>query len=368
MKIPFNYLPLEFSEKNTHKIFNNWKKLIKTSEFTLGPFMENFERKLATFVKSKYCIATNNGTDALILSLKALDIKEGDEVITPSNSFYATTGAIVAVGAKPVFCDVDNNYQILIDDMTSKITKKTKALLPVHWGGASPNMNQIMTIARQFKLKVIEDSCMAIGGKINGKSPGTFGDIGAYSMHPLKSLNVMGDGGAVVTDNKKIYLWMKKYRNHGMINRDEIEFWGVNYRMQPLQSIVAIEGLKKLNSVINKRKINANYLSKNLNGIKGIINIPKTKKGYRETYALYMILCENRDELMKYLLKKGIETKIHYPIPLHLQKAYLDKHKKVKIKNVEYQARHLLTLPVHQFLNNKHMKYMVESIKDFYSK
>lgn len=366
MKIPFNYLPQEFNEKSTHKIFNNWKKLIKTSEFTLGPFMEDFERKLSTFVKSKYCIATNNGTDALILSLKALNIKNGDEVITPANSFYATTGAIVALGATPVFCDVDNNYQILIDDMVSKITKKTKVLLPVHWGGASPDMNKIMSIARQFKLKVIEDSCMAIGGKISGKSPGTFGDIGAYSMHPLKSLNVMGDGGAVVTNNKKIYSWMKKYRNHGMINRDEIEFWGVNYRMQPLQSIVAIEGLKKLDSVISKRKKNADYLSKNLNGIKGILNIPKTKKGHRETYALYMILCENRDELMNYLLKKGIETKIHYPIPLHLQKAYLDKYKKVKIENVEYQAKHLLTLPVHQFLNSKHMKYMVQAIKDFY--
>ena len=330
--------------------------------------MEKFEKSLSRYVGAKYCIATNNGTDALILSLKALNIKDGDEVITPANSFYATTGAIVAVGAKPVFCDVDDNYQILIDDMASKITKKTKALLPVHWGGASPDMNQIMSIARQFKLKVIEDSCMAIGGKINRKSPGTFGDVGAYSMHPLKSLNVMGDGGAVVTNNKKIYSWMKKYRNHGMINRDEIEFWGVNYRMQPLQSIVAIEGLKKLNSVISKRKRNADYLSTNLSGIKGILNIPKTKKGYRETYALYMILCENRDELMNYLLKKGVETKIHYPIPLHLQKAYLDKYKKVKIKNVEHQAKHLLTLPVHQFLNDKHMKYIVNSIKDFYLK
>ena len=330
--------------------------------------MEKFEKSLSRYVGAKYCIATNNGTDALILSLKALNIKDGDEVITPANSFYATTGAIVAVGAKPVFCDVDDNYQILIDDMASKITKKTKALLPVHWGGASPDMNQIMSIARLFKLKVIEDSCMAIGGKINRKSPGTFGDVGAYSMHPLKSLNVMGDGGAVVTNNKKIYSWMKKYRNHGMINRDEIEFWGVNYRMQPLQSIVAIEGLKKLNSVISKRKRNADYLSTNLSGIKGILNIPKTKKGYRETYALYMILCENRDELMNYLLKKGVETKIHYPIPLHLQKAYLDKYKKVKIKNVEHQAKHLLTLPVHQFLNDKHMKYIVNSIKDFYLK
>ncbi len=330
--------------------------------------MEKFEKSLSRYVGAKYCIATNNGTDALILSLKALNIKDGDEVITPANSFYATTGAIVAVGAKPVFCDVDDNYQILIDDMASKITKKTKALLPVHWGGASPDMNQIMSIARQFKLKVIEDSCMAIGGKINRKSPGTFGDVGAYSMHPLKSLNVMGDGGAVVTNNKKIYSWMKKYRNHGMINRDEIEFWGVNYRMQPLQSIVAIEGLKKLNSVISKRKRNADYLSTNLSGIKGILNIPKSKKGYRETYALYMILCENRDELMNYLLKKGVETKIHYPIPLHLQKAYLDKYKKVKIKNVEHQAKHLLTLPVHQFLNDKHMKYIVNSIKDFYLK
>ena len=143
MKIPFNYLPYEFNSSYSKKIFRSWKSLIKSSEFTLGPFMEKFEKSLSRYVGAKYCIATNNGTDALILSLKALNIKDGDEVITPANSFYATTGAIVAVGAKPVFCDVDDNYQILIDDMASKITKKTKALLPVHWGGASPDMNRL---------------------------------------------------------------------------------------------------------------------------------------------------------------------------------------------------------------------------------
>lgn len=366
MKIPFNYLPLEFNKKYSNKIFSKWKKLIKSSEFTLGPFMESFEMELAKYVGIKYCLATNNGTDALILSLKAFGIKEGDEIITPANSFYATTGAIVAVGAIPIMCDVDDNYQICINDMESKISKKTKALLPVHWGGASPDMYKIMSIARKYKLKVIEDSCMAIGGKIKGKSPGTFGDIGAYSMHPLKSLNVMGDGGAVVTNNRKIYLWMKKYRNHGMVSRDIIEMWGVNYRMQPLQAIVAEQGLKKLNSVINLRKKNFDFLQKHLKDISGIISIPEEKKGFRETHALYMILCKKRDQLKNYLIKNSIEVKIHYPIPLHMQPAYLKKYKKIKLKNTEFQAKHLLTLPIHQFLNLNHMNFIVKKIKEFY--
>lgn len=366
MKIPFNYLPQEFNKSYSQKIFKEWEKLIKTSEFTLGPFMENFEKKLADYVGAKYCLATNNGTDALILSLKAMGIKKNDEIITPTNSFYATTGAIVAVGAIPVMCDVDNNYQLSIDDMISKINKKTKALLPVHWGGASPDMFKIMQVAKKFKLKVIEDSCMAIGGRIHGKSPGTFGEIGAFSMHPLKSLNVMGDGGAVVTNNKKIYLWMKKYRNHGMVNRDNIDIWGVNYRMQPLQSIVAIEGLKKLNSVIKKRKKNADHLSNHLKNIQGVINIPMQKKGYDETFALYMILCEKRNKLKNFLIKNNIEVKIHYPIPLHLQKAYKSKYKKIKLRNAEFQAMHLLTLPVHQFLEIKHMNFILKKIEEFY--
>lgn len=366
MRIPYNYLPMEF--KNNNEIFKHWKKLIRSTDFTLGQYMIDFENKFKKYVNAKYCIATNNGTDALILSLKSLGIGKGDEVITVTNTFYATVGAIVAVGAVPVLCDSDERFQIDVDKIPHLITKKTKAIVPVHWGGASPNMEKILKIAKKHKLLIVEDACMGIGAKINKKSPGTFGNVGAFSMHPLKSLNVMGDGGAVVTNDKKIYEWMLKYRNHGMINRNENTIWGVNYRMQPLQAIVAINGLKKINKVISQRNLNAKFYDTNFAKLKSFIRIPSRPKGYIETYALYMIECKNRDNLLSYLIKNKIEAKVHYPKPLHLQKAYTQNFKKTNLPISEYQSKNIITLPVHQFLTKKQLKFVVNKITSFYSK
>ncbi len=367
MKVHYNYLPQEFSDPE--KIISEWKKLIKSSDFTLGKYIEKFEHEFSKYIGVNFCVATNNGTDALILSLKSLNIGNGDEVITVCNSFYATVGAIVAVGAKPIFCDCDDRYQISIKDIQKKISSKTKAILPVHWGGASPDMHDIMKIAKKNKLYVIEDACMGIGAKIGTKSPGTFGHVNAFSMHPLKSLNVMGDAGAVVTNNKKIFNWIKKYRNHGMVDRDNIDFWGVNNRMQPLQAIVAMHGLKKLESVIKKRNKNAYFYDVMLSKgkIVNYVKIPERKKNFRETFALYMILCENRNNLKEFLQKKKVETKIHYPIPLHLQKASSSLgYKSGDFINAEKQSHQLLTLPVHQFLNKEHLRHTILQIKKFY--
>ena len=367
MKIKYNYLDKEF--RNPKNIFLDWKKLIKTSDFTLGHKVEEFEKKIGKFLKIKYIISTNNGTDALKLSLKSLGIKKGDEVITVCNSFYASVGAIVAVGAKPVFVDSDDRYQINVNSITKMINKRTKAIMPVHWGGASPDMKKVMQIAKKFKLKVIEDACMGIGGTVLGKSPGSFGDISAFSMHPLKSLNVMGDGGFVGTNNKSIYDWLKKYRNHGMIDRDRISFWGENYRLQPLQAIVAINQLKKLQYVINIRNKNARFLDRQLIKLYPNVKIPLRPKGFRETFALYMACFNKRDQLRKYLSKKGVETKIHYPIPLHLQEPSKKfNYQKNDFPISEKQSKTLITIPVHQFLNQKHMKYIYDLIKNFYKK
>jgi len=366
IKVPFNYLPFQF--KNSKIYFNEWKKLIKSCEFTLGPFVQKFEKSFAEYIGSKYCFSTNNGTDALILSLKAIGIKNNDEVITVSNSFYATTGAIVACGAKPVFVDSDNRYQIDVSQIKSAITKKTKAILPVHWGGASPDMKAIIKIAKKYKLKVVEDACMGIGGKIYNKSPGTFGDIGAFSMHPLKSLNVMGDGGAIVTNNKKIAKWIEKYRNHGMINRDKISIWGVNMRMQPLQAIVAKIELKKVDRIIKQRNKNALFLDQKLSNINEII-LPERVSKFTETFSLYMARFKKRDQLKSFLLKSGIEVKVHYPLPLHLQipsKNFGYKNK--NFPNSELQSKDLLTLPVHQYLTKNQLNYIVNKIRLFYKK
>jgi len=368
MHVPYNYLPKEFEDISD--IIKNWKKLIKSSEFTLGPYIHDWEKKFANYVGAKYCISTNNGTDALILCLRSLGIKNGDEVITVANTFYATAGAIAAVGATPVLIDADQRYQMNINCIEEAITLKTKAIIPVHWGGASPDMLTINKIAEKNNIFVIEDACMGIGGSINGNHPGTFGKISAFSMHPLKSLNAIGDGGMVTTDDKDLFKWMSKYRNHGMIDRDHIEFWGVNMRLQPLQAVVAQLGLKKLKKTIEKRNKNALILDNGLRKLQEFVNTPERIHNNIETFSLYMATFFKRDELKKFLINNNIEVKIHYPIPLHLQKAALIncKFNPSNLKNVESQSETLLTLPVHQFLEEKHMKYIISKIFEFYGK
>ena len=367
MKVPYNYLPMEF--RRSDKILSHWGKLIRSTDFTLGKYIVEFEKKFSKYIGAKYVISTNNGTDALILSLKSIGVKKGDEVITVSNTFYASVGAIVACGAKPILVDCDDRYQIDIKEIKKKINKRTKAIMPVHWGGASPDMFSIIKLAKKYKIHVVEDACMGIGAKINGKSPGTFGTINAFSMHPLKSLNVMGDGGMVATNNKKIFDWIKKFRNHGMTDRDHIEFWGVNMRLQPLLAIVAIEGLKKIDNVIKKRNENAKRMDSLLLTLSPNLIIPKRPKGYRETFALYMCLVKNRDKLLKYLIKNKIEAKIHYPIPLNKQKAARNlKLNQKDFTNANGQAKKIITLPIHQYLSKKQISYIAHKIKNFYKK
>ncbi len=366
ISVPFNYLPYEF--KNPDQIIKGWRKLIKSNEFTLGKYVNSVERNFSKYFKCKYVIAVNSGTDALILALKALNVKAGDEVITAANTFYATAGAIVACGAKPVLIDVDDNFQLDPVHLAKRISFKTKVIIPVYWGGAIPKIKKIIEIAKKFKVKVVEDACMGIGGKVNTKHPGTFGDIGCFSFHPLKTINAIGDGGLVCTNNKKLFSWMQTYRNHGMVDRDNIKIWGVNMRMQPLQCIVVLEGLKKINKIIKIRNKNAEYMDKCLKKINNHVIIPKRYPDCRETFALYMIRVKKRNKLLSYLNQKGVEAKIHYPVPLCLQSPYKKQNNKHICTNAIKHSKELLTLPIHQYLRRNQLKYTVNCIKSFYGK
>jgi len=365
-RVPYNYLPMQFADYS--EISARWDELIKSTEFTLGTFMEKFEREFAAYVGARHCVATNNGTDALILSLKALGIGPGDEVITPCNSFYATTGAVVAVGATPVFCDVDDRYQTDVSDMASRITKRTKLLLPVHWAGASPDMDSLTRLAQENGLELLEDACMAIGGSWNGQHPGTFGRVGAFSMHPLKTLNVMGDGGMVVTNDDELHAWMLKYRNHGMIDRDHIDMWGVNMRLQPLQAVVASHMLTSLDQRLARRREIQAELDSALRNVPGITVPPRDPRNL-ETVSLYMILADKRDQLLACLVKNLIEAKVHYPVPLHLQKPGLAMgYSRGSLPFAEKQAETLVTLPAHEYLSgeqlNKVISYVSSAVHD----
>ena len=365
MKVPYNYLPMQFSQ--CEDIIEEWKELINSTEFTLGPYVSEFEKEFAEFIKCKHVIGTNTGTDALILALKAVGIKPGDEVISVPITFYATIGAIIAVGARPVFVDIDSRYQMDETLIAKAITPKTKAILPVHWGGASPNMSAIIALAQKYGLKVVEDACMAPGGSVHKKHSGTLGNISAWSMHPLKPLNVMGDGGMVSTDDDELADWIRIYRNHGMIDRDHNSIWGVNMRLQPIQAIVARHILKTINETVEKRNRNAQILDERLKSLYPFVKVPPRPYGYRETYSLYMAQFERRDELLKYLIENGIEAKIHYPVPLHLQEAAKDLgYKPGDFPVSETYGKEILTLPAHQFITSDQLKYILKRIREFY--
>jgi len=365
MKVPYNYLPMQFSD--VEGIITDWKKLIQTTAFTLGPFVERFEKEFAEFIGCKHVISTNTGTDALILALKAIGVGPGDEVISVPITFFATIAAIVTVGARPVLVDIDDRYQIDVELLSNAITPRTKAILPVHWAGASPDMHGIMDIAETHDLKVVEDACMAPGGDIHEKHPGTLGHANAWSMHPLKPLNVMGDGGMVSTDDDVLAEWMRMYRNHGMIDRDHNSIWGVNMRLQPLQAVVASHVLKTVSETVEIRNRNAHMFDEGLNELKDYATVPSRPVGYRETFSLYMARFKKRDALMKYLIDKGIEAKVHYPVPLHLQKAakYLN-YEPGDFPVAETYSKEIMTLPVHQFIVKEQIYYTLKMIKSFY--
>jgi dTDP-4-amino-4,6-dideoxygalactose transaminase len=366
MRVPYCYLDQQFAD--VEEYFNDLRALVASGEFTLGPYVEAFEKKFANYIGVKHAVSTNTGTDALILSLRAVGVQSGDEVITVPNTFYATVGAIVAVGARPVFVDCDQRYQIDVNRIEAAITPRTRALLPVHWAGCSPDLEGVLDIARRRNLVVVEDACPAVGARVNGRSAGTFGKVNGFSMHPLKPLNVWGDGGIAVTNDDEAAAWMRLYRNHGMTDRDHIAIWGVNYRVQPVQAIVASRQLDVMEQIIEARVRNARHLDRRLQELGEFVTLPSRPAKNREAYQLYLACFARRDELLAYLTARGIEAKIHYPVPLHLQKAAAGLgYRRGDFPVCERQADEVLTLPAHQHVTAEQCDYMVDTIRAFYA-
>jgi len=365
MQVKYSYLDQQFADVEVY--FRDLRKLVSTGEFTLGPFVEAFEKKFAAYIGVKHAIGTNTGTGALILSLKAVGVRPGSEVITVANTFIATVGAIVAAGARPVFVDCDERYQIDVTKIEAAITQKTAAILPVHWAGCPPEMEKILEIADRHGVPVVEDACPAVGAKINNRFAGTFGKVNAFSMHPLKPLNVWGDGGIIVTDDDKAAEFLRLYRNHGLLDRDHIEIWGVNDRLQPFQAVVGSRVLDTIEGLIETRIRNARLLDRGLKGLESYIRPPYRPSGYREVYQLYLATATRRDELVKFLVSRGIEAKVHYPIPIHLQNAARDLgYKRGDFPVCERQADEIVTLPAHQHITEEQADYMVSIIHEFY--
>ena len=367
LKINHSYLVEQFEDYT--KIFKEVEKVVKKGDYTLGKEVDVCEKNFAKRTGAKYAISVGNGTDALFLTLKALNIGFGDEVITVPYTFIATVGSIVTAGAKPVFVDIKEDYNMDENKIATAITKKTKAIMPVHWAGRPCELDKIYSIAKKYKLHVVQDSAHVIGARFKKKHLINFGDACTYSMHPLKNLNVWGDGGFVVTNKKQLAKKLYLIRNHGLKNRNNVEIFGYNSRLDTIQAAVANYKMKnKLDNITNKRIKNATMLDKLLSKNKNVTTV-KRLKHLKEVFHLYHINVKKRDLLQKYLIKNNVDAKIHYPIPIHLQKAakYL-KYKKGDFPIAEKMANTSLSLPVHEFINERHVKYIVHYINKFYLK
>jgi aminotransferase EvaB len=365
MNVGYSYLDRQFDEIEPY--LDDIRTLVRSGDFTLGSPVQEFEEKFADLCGLPYAVGVGSGTDALALSLKAAGVGPGDEVVTTPNTFVASVGAIVMTGATPVFVDNDEEYNIDVNQIETAIGPKTKALMPVHLTGSPANMPVVMEIANRYNLPVVEDAAQAILASIDGVPVVSWGVAAGFSLHPLKNLNVWGDSGVIVTKSKDLADQLRLLRNHGLATRDEITVFGHNSRLDSIQAVVANRLLKQVHTITDKRiEISGRY-DQSFADLEDLITIPPRRPGVKQVYHTYVIQAKNRDGLLKHLLKNGVDAKVHYPIPLHLQKAaeYLQ-YKKGDFPVCERHCENIITLPAHQHLTDDEIGYVIENVRGFY--
>ena len=341
------------------------KQNLKTGEYINGRNVATFEKKFSKFIGTRYAVGVSSGHAALYLVLKYLNLKKTDEVITVSHSYLASVSSIVLSNIKPVLCDIGDDLVIDETKIAKLINKNTKAIMLVHLGGMPCNLNYILKLCRKYNLRLIEDCSQAAGSTYNKKKVGSFGNFGCFSLHPLKNLGALGDAGIITTDSKKAYFWLIKARNHGHSSRDECDFWSHNMRLDNLQAGFLLEKLKKLSKIIIKRRKIAHLYNYHL---KNLVTIPNQKRIKDNTYHTYIIQTNKRNKLKKFLKKKGIETAIHYPKPIHKLKAFKNKLRKFNLPATEFAAKRILSLPIGEYLKRKEVLFIIKNIKFFFEK
>lgn len=351
--------------KLKREIYSAINNIAKKGRFINGDDVDLFEKEFAQFCRSKYAVGTANGTVSIHVALKALGIGLGDEVITVPNTFIATSEAITQTGAKVVFCDIDNDTLTMDpDEVVKRITKKTKAIIPVHIHGNPCEMDTILRIAKTNNLFVIEDAAQAQGAEYKNKRIGNWGNITTFSFFPGKNIGAWGDAGGLVTNNKNLYLNIKALVNHGRREKYSHKIEGFNYRLDTIHAAILRIKLRYLENWNNLRRKNAVYYRELFSDTPEIEYIKEMKNG-RSVYHLFVICHKQRDLIRKHLMTKGIETGVHYPLPLHLQPAYLYlNYKKGDFPIAEKKAKTILSLPMYPELTNNHIEKIVKYVKE----
>lgn len=345
------------------------KRVLESTVFIGGKEVEEFEKEMAEFCGVKHAIGLNSGTDALLLSLKAVGVIPGDEVITTPFTFIATAGAIANCGAKPVFVDINpETFNIDHSKIEEKITERTKAILPVHLFGQIADMDEIISVAKKHNLFVIEDAAQAIGAEYKGKKAGTIGDLGCFSFFPSKNLGAYGDGGMVVTNNEELANKIRLLKNHGSSPKEKYLnlLIGTNSRLDALQAAILRVKLKYLSKWSKERAGKASYYNDKLKGVGDIVT-SVIASDRNHIFHQYTIRTKSRDRLQKYLKEREIPTMIYYPLPLHLQPAfgYLG-YNNGAFPESEKTAEEVMSLPIYPELSERDRGFIVKEIKNFY--
>ncbi|MFN6499899.1 MAG: DegT/DnrJ/EryC1/StrS family aminotransferase [Nostoc sp. DedQUE01] len=341
-------------------------EVLDDGNFILGEQVAEFERQFAQLCGVGYAVGVNSGTDALIFALKALGIRSGDEVITAPNSFIASATCIRVLGAKPVFVDVGDDYNIDVNKIAAAITPKTKAIIPVHLTGRPCDMEPILALAQEKGIAVIEDAAQAVLAEYQNQPVGSFGIVGCFSLHPLKILNACGDGGVLVTNDPQLYEQFKIMRNIGLRTRDDCVLWSHNSRLDTLQAAILLVKLRYVHEWTQQRRQNARYYQTQLAGIPQI-KIPLEREWEKSVYSNFIIQAERRDELRQFLSDRGIGTAIHYPVPIHLSTIGKELgYPEGSFPVTEMQASRILSLPIYQGLTVEELHRVCENIKLFY--
>lgn len=367
MKVPFVDLKAQY-QSIKEEIIPALTKVCENTSFVLGPFVKEFEKNFARFIGTKYAIGLNSGTSADQLVVRAL-IEPGDEVITPSNTFIATTEAISAAGGKVVFTEIEeDSYNMDPVKLEAAITSRTKVIVPIHLYGQPADMDPILEIAKKHHLYVVEDAAQAHGAEYKGRKAGTLGDAAAFSFYPGKNLGAYGEGGAVTTNLDELSNFIMKYRDHGSLEKYIHEMEGSNMRMEGFQGAVLDVKLKHLQKWTDDRRKNAQYYDELLKHVDGVIP-PKAMPYAKHVYHLYVIRVKDRQGLQQYLGEHGIATGFHYKYPLHLQQAYQHLgYKKGDFPVTEKVMEEIISLPMYPELNREQIEYVVEHIRKFLSK
>jgi dTDP-4-amino-4,6-dideoxygalactose transaminase len=364
MRVRYSYLRQQFGD--CEDLWRELKAFVPTGDFTLGKPLAEFERRFADLIGVRHAIGVNSGTDAIKLALRACGVGYGDEVVTAANTFVATVGAICELGAKPVFVDCDDTFCMDVGKVERAITPKTKAIVPVHFTGYMTDMRRLLPIAEKHSLVVVEDACQAILGAIDGRKAGSWGRAGAFSLHPLKNVNVWSDGGLITTDDDELDRQLRLLRNHGLADRDTVVLMGYNSRLDTIQAVVGNWLIPSATDIADRRIGNARRYDAGLGRVKQI-RIPPRPAGMRVVYHLYIVFAERRDELLAHCIEKGIEAKVHYPVPIYRQPAL--KHLGHKPGDFPVADRHttqIITFPCDQHLSAEEIDYVVDTVERFY--